>query len=240
MINYLVIDIENNNSPETQYGRGAGNFLYDKIVAISYKNKDFLFADYYKDKEFIYPKINSDIKLLVGHNIKHDLLFLWNITRLQNLLKEGLKIWDTQLVEYILTGQRHKYPALRDIAINKYNCPEREKLCESYWNKGIQTSEIPRELVLKDVQNDVLDTESVFLKQYELVIERNLLPLIQGQMDFLLATIEIEYNGMKIDRKIFRENKQKLEILLEQKKKEFLELIKPYWRIQNENQKTRF
>lgn len=218
IFNYLVLDIENNNSKK--FKRSAGHFLYDEIVAIGLK-----YADYGLNEQDtgrangllgIYScnlptNTFSCVKLLIGHNIKHDLLFLWRDKQLQDWLRNGGKIWDTQLVEYILTSQQSQYAALRDIAITKYMCADREKLMEKYWETGTKTSDIPMEIVLEDVKNDVLDTEQIFLQQYEQVKARGLLPLIESEMDALLGTCEIEFNGMYINKDIMYANWDKLE-----------------------------
>lgn len=276
MPNYLIIDLEVNTLK--MHGRQA-NYFYNDIVAIGMKTKDELYAQY------IYPEklkvLDLDgIDVIVGHNISFDLMFLWGLDSLQSFFKRGGKVFCTQLAEYILTGQQAQYAALRDIAVNKYGCKEREKVMEVYWgntgnwfsegkilvgmeeefqywlsrneDRGFrdnwrareyyensrsikwittprQTSDIPKELVLQDVKADVLDTEQVFLKQYEDCRQRGLLPLIELQNDALLATTEMSYNGMKIDLDILHRNKLELQQKLETKKAELLDLIKPLW-----------
>lgn len=230
MLNYLVIDCENDNSDK--YERKAGNFLYDPIVAIGIKELQYevvavYFDDSDEDVDFIWP----NAQIIVGHNIKHDLLFLWNIPQLQTWLQQGGQIWDTQLVEYIITGHQSRYAALRDLAVNKYGCIAREKLMEKYWDQGFKTSEIPKDMVLEDVKNDVLDTEQIYLKQLEIVKSQGQQMLIKTQMDGLLATIEMEYNGMKISLDTLEANKLQLQAKLEEKQAQLLELVRPYWRI---------
>lgn len=261
-VSYLILDIENNSS--NRYGKKAGNPFYDEIVAIGMKNNLEIHAEYiYPNKPTI---LTIDEELLVGHNLSHDLGFLWHLDSIQEFFKNGGRIWDTQLAEYILTGQQHKYAALRDLAVNKYGCPDRVKHIERLlFNKDAtleimksefeqataeregfiagsireeikhvlsykQVSDLPRAAVLEDVKNDVLDTEQVFLKQYQLVIEKQLHDLIALQMDALCATIEMSYNGMKIDRKVLNRNKLKLENELVQKKHELDLLVKGVWK----------
>jgi len=229
MIPYLVIDIENNVSEKSkQMGREAGTPLNgDELVAIGLKNTQELWTQY------IYPDILKEFRidedLIVGHNLSHDLQWFWHLDDLQKFFKRGGRIWDTSLVEYMLTGQEHKYPALRDIAVNKYGCIEREKLMESYWDQGQSTSEIPKNLVLTDVQDDVLDTEVIFLEQYKKVQELKLFNFIELQQDALLSTIEMTMNGMYLDRKILDKNKVELEIKLHEKEKELLNIVRDYW-----------
>lgn len=227
--NYLIADIENNAGPESKaLGRKVGHPMFDALVAIGLKNVQELHSTYIypnKLKEF---KIDED--LLVGHNLAHDLQWLWHLDDVQDFFKRGGRIWDTSVVEYILTAQEHIYPALRVIAVNKYGCQEREKFMEKYWDEGLQTSQIPEEIVLKDVENDVLDTEQVFLKQYTEISRLGLHNFIELQMDAVLATIECSMNGMKIDLETLQKNKIELQQRLDIKTKELLEIVKKYWR----------
>jgi hypothetical protein len=121
---YCVIDTETTNNKK--YGRL--NHAYNKIITIGYKKCNS--SPYTTKEEDFY--IDDGIDLLIGHNIKYDLLMLWNdkYGRLARFFKQNGKIWDTQLVEYIITAQQTKYAALRRIAIEKYGCLPRRKQIE--------------------------------------------------------------------------------------------------------------
>lgn len=223
MNNYLVFDIENNNT--NLYKRNAGNFRYDEIVAIGLKDSNKLKAIYtYKQTGFNYNFI-SKYSILIAHNAKHDLLFLWKDEKLQDWFKKGGVIHDTQLAEYYLTSFESKYAALREIGVNKYKCSIREKLMESYWDKGLQTSDIPKDLVLIDVQGDVCDTEQIYLEQQKQIISYGLENVLKIQMDALLATTEMEYNGFSIDVQRLKQNKLNLEIEIKAKTERYEILI---------------
>ena len=225
-MNALIIDLE--TGFKEKYGR-KGNYLYNKIVAIGLCFQGEAYAKY------LYPNdleeiILEGIDVIVAHNATFDLLYLWNLESLQEFFKRGGKIWDTSLAEYILTGQQHKFPALRDIAVNKYGCPERIKFQEQYWEAGIDTFEIPEEIVLQDVREDVLDTEKIYLQQVEKAKELGVFDLIELENDALLATTEMTYNGMKVDLEELEKNKRDLEQRLEQQRQELYSLIAGYWK----------
>lgn len=224
---YIVIDLE--TGCKTKYKRKANPFIND-IVAYSIKGYNVKQkTEMLSDANQIVQNIPNHVRVLVGHNLKFDLLYLWGSERLQCLVEEyGLKLWDTMLVEYMLSGQQYKFPALRDIAVNKYGRKEREKVMEEYWEKGIDTADIPKELVLHDVKNDVLDTEQVYLQQLELVKEANMLELVEIHNEALLATIEMEYNGLFVDKKILSRNELKLEKELKEVEQGLYEMVKKY------------
>ena len=276
MNNYIVLDVE--TTTQTSFKRKANPLDTDNyIVALGYKQYNSKVGSVWQDLLLdIDNGLNcllSNIDILIGHNLKFDLLYLWRQPILQAWLQQGGKIWDTQLAEYYLTGQQTRWAALRDIAVNKYGCKEREKLMEKYWdknsikvlnnkgyiidvleevkvtnnnrsylqkaqlqgcrvvyNESIDTKDIPKELVLEDVQNDVLDTEKIYLQQYEKAKELGMLPLLKTVMNELLATTEIEYNGMYINKDIMTNNKDNLVYELEWKEKDFDILVRRYWR----------
>lgn len=121
-------------------------------------------------------------------------------------------VYDTQLAQFLLSGQLHKYPALRDCAVNLYGLPEREKLLEKYKiGKTLDTTKIPIEELEIDVKNDALDTEGIALKQVKLLKQKQMYDLAKTQFESLLATTEMEFNGMFINRDILEKNKQNLQ-----------------------------
>lgn len=225
-MSYLVIDLETGS--KKVYER-VGNPWFNPVIVMGMKAEEESEPRTTEGAfEFFLTLRKTD--LLIGHNIKFDLLHLWKHTLLQDAFRNGLQIWDTQLAEYILTGQRTKYAKLRTIAVEKYGCPERVKHIDEYFEKGIDTADIPRELVLADVKADVLDTEQVYLQQRETAVIDGVNTLIEFQMDALLATTEMEYNGMHINQETLKKNKLELELELEKTKEELEKLIKPYWR----------
>ncbi len=238
-LKYICLDLE--TTTKTSHKRTANPLDSDnKIIAIGSKLPgEEAHAEYVNytvyDPDYGYGPGVQDFEtrqeIIVGHNIKFDLLYLWKYKGVQKFIKEGGKIWDTQLAEYYLTGQQTRWYdcSLRNLAVNKYGCQERQKKMEEYWDKGIDTSEIPKELVLEDVLNDVLDTEQIYLQQLEEAQKLNMLPLLKTVMNELLTTTEIEYNGMYIDRQIFDKNKGQLEQELIKAEEEFIKLVKGYW-----------
>jgi DNA polymerase I-like protein with 3'-5' exonuclease and polymerase domains len=236
-MNILTFDLE--TTTKKSYGRKANPLdLDNKIVAIGLKyynpgcdERDLgrasgLLGLYKQD----FPKNwLSYVDVIVGHNIKFDLLYIWKRDDLQQWFKEGGQIWDTSLAHYILSGQQETYPQLRDIATRCYGCKSREKKMEKFWEKEIDTKDIPEKLVIEDVKNDVIDTETILFKQIQLAKQKGMTRLIHLQMDALLATTEMEFNGMYVDKGILLQNKEIVKETLEDRMKEFLELIKPYW-----------
>ena len=143
-----------------------------------------------------YPFSITMADTLVGHNIKFDLHYL--MTKCDFKIGKHT-IWDTQLAEYILTGQNKKYPSL-DYCAEKYGGTLKDDRIKAYWEAGVDTSDIPADQLEEYLKHDVLNTEIVFLAQVKLARKLGMYELIMSQMEALVATIEMEYNGLHFDK----------------------------------------
>jgi DNA polymerase I-like protein with 3'-5' exonuclease and polymerase domains len=207
---YVVLDLE--TSSKEMYSRKA-NHLYNHILCIGlkYQSKDVIaLPQDYMPKGWL-----DNVDLLIIHNASFDLKFIFNNEDLLEFYKRDGRVWCTANAEFILSKQQHKFPALRDIAVNKYGRPFREKNIEKFFESGLETTDADISLLLTDVTNDVLDTEEIAKQQIKKSKENGMFNLINARMDSLLATVEIETNGIKIDREVFLKNKTQLEGQLE-------------------------
>jgi len=161
----------------------------DHDVYVKYYDEDILKLQHAFDKA-------TD---LVGFNIKFDLHWLRNI----GINFSGKRVWDCQLGEFILSNQMNKFPSLEDAAV-KYGLGHKIDVTKNeYWDKGINTQDIPREVLTPYVEQDVLLTEQVYLKQKELfqTTEANKFALFKLHCQDLLVLEEMEYNGILFDTK---------------------------------------
>ena len=206
MSNFCTVDIE--TGTKEYIGRKAC-YLANDIVSICFKHQVEDARVYYKESDWesiIYSELKRT-KTMVAFNAKFESLYFWDKQLFQKLILDGLRIYCPQLAEYLLSGQQHTYPALRDIAVNKYGCQERTKHMEEYWDKGIDTKDIPEDLVLEDVRNDVLDTEQVMLRQVKELKKQGMYTLCMELNESLLATTEMEASGIYINQEVMRTNK---------------------------------
>lgn len=158
-----------------------------------------------------YLEIDEDVDLLVGFNLKFDIL--WEMAQLNPSLKKffkrGGKIWDCQYVEYLIHGQSQDVHmvALDDIVV-KYGGRKKIDEVKLLWEAGVKTSEINDSLLLdyllgtqEEMRNsgDIGNTEKIFLGQLKTVLKQGQLKMVQDRMDGLMCTTEMEYNGLKIN-----------------------------------------
>ena len=149
--------------------------------------------------------------LLIGHNLKFDLHWARNLGITPNA---GCRVWDTQLAQFVLSGQTHSFASLNELA-ELYSLPTKLDEVKDYWEKGISTEDIPPE-VLEEYNNyDVELTWMVYqaqLKDERMTPALHKLILLQG-LD-LLVLQEMEYNGLKYDIKASEEAATKLSLEL--------------------------
>lgn len=80
-------------------------------------------------------------KLLVGFNLKFDLSWA---SRMGIKLPDRIRIWDCQLAEFIITGQKGSYPSLDECSA-KYKLGSKDDRIAEYWAMGVDTEFIPKE-----------------------------------------------------------------------------------------------
>lgn len=211
----LTFDIEAQN--HEYYGRFASQFHPENyVVAIGWNyNGGAVNHRYYHNKEDVPKRILPDltnVKLIVGHNIKYDLLWVWDDPELTAFLERGGQIWDTQYCEYLLHGMTPEVHmnAMNDIA-EKYGGGLKVDAVKEMWEAGVKTKDIPADMLIEylvgskhcgnphgDIVGDVMNTWLIFIGQMQLVdnMHHNFMRMAQLRMDGLLATTECEWNGL--------------------------------------------
>lgn len=171
-------------------------------------------SEYYPTKDDVKPlHIPDDVSVLVGHNIKFDLLYEMCVPggyeALRAFYKRGGRVWDTQYAEYLLNGQQQKYQMVAlDTIAESYGGRKKIDGIKILWEQGVLTSEINVDL-LRDYligteeegrnSGDIGNTELVYLGQAQAAKNDGMYKAIKARMDGLCATTEMEYNGLKID-----------------------------------------
>lgn len=134
-------------------------------------------------------------RLIVGFNVKFDLHWARRAGLRPN---EKCRIWDCQLAEFILTGQKGTMPALNDV-LAKYGLGQKDDKTAEYWDAGIDTEYIPVDELRVYNNLDVDLTYKLYLKQQEILPEAlKKLCLVMG-LD-LLVLADMEWNGVKFDK----------------------------------------
>lgn len=198
-MNTLTFDTEN-----TTHAKGNPFSRCNKCCVISYKvNKsDTVVLPWEYDEPITTQKlelIQHQIDLcdiIVGFNLKYDLHWL----KRYGIRFDHKELWCGQVAQFVIRDQQERYPSLDSSCAfwglgQKLDVIERE-----YWDKGINTDQIPWEPLSEYARQDVDLTYSLYLKQQEYLREnpqkRQLINLLQQD---LLILQEMEWNGLIYD-----------------------------------------
>ena len=209
---YLVFDLE--TTIKQKFRRKANPFTGENwIVARGWKKQGDAQCsyEYFPESSTKALHIPDDVDMLVGFNIKFDLLWemVVNYDNLHQFYKRGGRVWCCQYAEYLLRAQHPdaQMAALNDVA-PMYGGTHKIDEVKAMWDAGINTDAIPEDLLIdylvgteEEQRNsgDIGNTEKVFLGQIKRALQQGQLKMIQDRMDGLLATTEMEYRGLKID-----------------------------------------
>jgi DNA polymerase I len=147
--------------------------------------------------ELVQERINDDHPVLVGFNIKFDLHWL---RRYGIKFPDSMRVHDCQLAYFLETHQKNRYPSLNEVA-EYYGFEKKLSVVEEeYWNKGIDTPNIPVNILYDYLAQDLSLTERIYHKQLEF-FEQNpkLRRLFNLQCQDLLVLEEMEWNGLRYD-----------------------------------------
>lgn len=139
----------------------------------------------------------NESDILIGFNIKFDLHWI----RRYGIIFNSKRIWDCQLVHFILTGQTQSYPSLNSVAAYYGLGTKLDVVSNEYWKNGIDTPNIPEDILTEYLQGDLDLTYQVYLKQKEALEKASpqLRRLVSLHNQDLLVLEEMEYNGLVFD-----------------------------------------
>jgi DNA polymerase-1 len=132
--------------------------------------------------------------LVVGFNLKFDLHWL---RKYDILLGSGRRLWCCQATQFVIRNQTEKYPSLNSSCAYWNLGSKLDVIKAEFWDKGLDTTDVPWELLSEYSVRDVDLTYSLFLKQQEYLrlnpkLER-LVSLVNQDLEVLA---EMEWNGL--------------------------------------------
>ncbi len=228
-MSYVVFDLETGTKSLAKR-KGSPFHKDNAIVAIGWKRQDCTVQGSYSKTGEHHPNwfegLLAGTKLLVGQNIKFDILYA--ITRSDSAyaawmqwVEAGGLVWDCQLAEYLLRGQEQSSHMLSmDEMVEDYGGNAKLDEVKAMWNAGIDTKDIPEDLLMRylcgyddngtRVFGDIENTEAIFKGQLVKARKRGQMKSILLNMGSLLASTEMEKNGMAVDRELGFEQAAKL------------------------------
>jgi DNA polymerase I-like protein with 3'-5' exonuclease and polymerase domains len=227
---YYVIDLETSvkNKGEAAVGSMQASPFHpdNKIVLSGIHSKAG--TSITVERVPLIPTIPATKVVMVGHNIKFDLLYLMREfpEGVQKALLDNVMLWDTMVVEYLISGMQFKFASLDDLSA-KYGGTIKDDRIKKYWEDGVDTEDIPIAELRQYLKNDLRNTEIVFLCQKVIAAGMpKMLDLIELEMQSLADTVIAEYNGMYVDMDILAEDAIKLSEKL-QEFEEYFKIVNP-------------
>lgn len=192
----LVLDVETTISNKGNPFDQTNKLCYVGVKANTWLN---LYPIAYNDLPYgaQLESIQEDIDqsdILIGFNIKFDLHWI----RRYGINFSNKRIWDCQLVHFILTGQTESYPSLNSVAAYYGLGTKLDVVSTDYWKNGIDTPDIPTDILEPYLKGDLDLTYQVYLKQLEEVNASSLQlqRLISLHNQDLLVLQDMEFNGL--------------------------------------------
>lgn len=156
------------------------------------------------------------LRFIAGVNIKFDILHLIKdpatYKAWMKYVAEGGLIWDLQLAEYVMEGQDQASHMLSmDELALRYGEDLKVDEVKKLWEAGIDTPDIDPDLLARyllgeDLPNggrregDIGVTRNVFLKQLARAQKEGMSRLLMLEFGALIASLEMERNGMYVDK----------------------------------------
>ncbi len=242
MTNFCVLDLETSISqgPHGPAAKDPTNDFFTLIIGTNSNNVQVIHNSegFQRTLPSNVVKILNQTDVIIGHNLPFDLSYVWKNTTFQEFLLKGGQIWDCQVAEYLISGQRHSFASLGELQNIYLGQKTKDSRIGLLYKHGIGADKIlaakdrcPRLFKIYEAYSkaDGVTTLQVFEKQYMKAKELSMIDVIKLYNNYALGLINIMNTGIPIDlincEKTLRDFKLKsLEYL-----KQAEEMIKPLW-----------
>jgi DNA polymerase I-like protein with 3'-5' exonuclease and polymerase domains len=197
---WISLDVETTLNGNSEVGLAHPMHPLNKVVMSGFK---YCAPEIYLESDRLSGRLQRlfrDAPVVVcGCNISFDLLYLYTENPEFKSWVQSKYIWDIQLAEYIITGQRSKFASLDELS-SKYGLPLKDDKIKKYFEAGLGADKIPKEELEPYLVGDLNNTLEIAKQQFAIATKQNQLNLIASQMQALHATIEMMFNGLSIDK----------------------------------------
>jgi DNA polymerase I-like protein with 3'-5' exonuclease and polymerase domains len=194
----LILDVETTINNKGNPFDETNKLCYIGLLGSTPRTISIEYGDepYRHKLEEVQKEIDNN-EILVGFNIKFDLHWI----RKYGINFVGKRIWDCQLVHFILTGQQYPYPSLNGVSAYYDLGSKLDVIATEYWSNKIDTPNIPKDLLEEYLIQDLQLTQKVYEKQMEefAVSTKAMQRLISLHNQDLIILEEMEFNGLLFD-----------------------------------------
>ena len=195
-----TVDVETSWQKTDTGGYDPSPFHPDNILVSVGINDEYYFTNHSERvDEGCYHKIQSILDkttLLIGHNIKFDLMWL-----LESGFKYTGRVYDTMLGEYILNRGIRKSLTL-EMSCRRRKIGSKDSRIKEFTDRGIPFQNIPADLVEEYGRIDVAITRRLFDSQMDdlkMAKNKGLLMTLKMMNEFLVVLSDMERNGININ-----------------------------------------
>ena len=168
------------------------------IGCLTDTGKEYLYRDNYDGVQ----ELLDSATILIGHNIVHDLMWLWEC----GFNYEG-SVFDTMLGEYILQ-RGNKQPLSLDACAERYELEtQKQDTLKEYFKKGVGVDEIPPEELASYLSADLHATQQLS----DVIYKKLNTTKYSSLMDTVILTNKVAITLGKIYRRGFKVDVSKLD-----------------------------
>ncbi len=166
--------------------------IYEDYFFFNHNHKEFDTQANHKAVQDILDRT----KLLVGHNIKFDLVWL-----LESGFKYNGRLYDTMIGEYVLLRGLRKPLSLKEIC-KRRSISQKSDAVDQYMKDKISFENIPVDIIEEYGRQDVVSTRALFdaqMADFKKADNKGLLKSAKMMNEFLPVLSDMEMNGIHID-----------------------------------------
>lgn len=139
----------------------------------------------------------NSLDVVCAHNLKHDM----NIMRYLGIDFENVKLYCTMVTEYLLSGQNVSAMRfdLNEVCKNHGLNPKLDVVRTQWWDCGIDTYEVPTNILADYVLDDTQKVLDLYEKQNYFVKQQNKAQLVKLHNEFTMSLSDMELAGFNWD-----------------------------------------
>lgn len=171
----------------------------NKLVSVGINEEYLFFHHNDRSDTGAYRKVQDILDkttLLIGHNLKFDLAWLYEV----GFTYTG-KVYDTMIAEYVLQRGVRKALSLKECCIRR-NLSRKSDATEDYMKQGISFEMIPVKTVEEYGRQDITVTRELYYSQvddFKKGTGINLVSTVKMMNEFLMVLTKMEMNGIEIN-----------------------------------------
>ncbi len=242
MTNFMVLDLETSIStgPHGPAAKDPNNDFYTVIAGNTPNNVQVMHqrGGYNRQLPVGAVILMQEADVIVGHNLAFDLSYVLKTKTFQSFLTRGGQMWDTQIAEYLMSGQRHSFSSLAELQMIYLGKKIKESRIGLLFKAGIGADKIlaaqdrcKRVFALyeKYALSDGVTSLQIFTKQHAKAKALGMLDVIKVYNNYMLCLLIVQNTGIPVNivscEKTLRDFKLKAIDYLAQA----TEIVKPMW-----------